>query len=130
VLGQLVNPGERSERRVTAAEAFLLELARKGPQGAALLPEVRSPRKRSLVPRRHFNAPKIMTIMCKMVGPGSVGCPLDALAMAVKRGRYTEAATALKAWVVELALARLRSGSSADCIVAVSLSFKGSGRSF
>jgi hypothetical protein len=111
VLGQMVTIRENGrERRVTAAEAFLLQLTRKGLQGdsaaarasLAAIEEARS--------KRLSSAPEIMTIVCKMVSPGSVGCSLDALAMAVKLRRYTEEARyAMKPWLVELALARLGS---------------------
>ena len=109
VLGQMVTIRENGgERRVTAAEAFLLQLTRKGLQGdsaaarasLAAIEEARS--------KRHLDGPELMTIVTKFVSPGSVGCSLDALGMAVKLCRYTEQAKyALKPWLVELALARL-----------------------
>jgi hypothetical protein len=111
VLGQMVTVREDGrERRVTAAEAFVLQLTRKGLQGdssaarssLAAIEEARG--KRAAV------APPVMSIICKGVSPGSVGCTLDSLGMAVKLRKYTEDAKyQLKPWLVELALGRLGS---------------------
>jgi hypothetical protein len=109
VLGQMVTiRDDRGERRVTAAEAFLLQLTKKGLQGdgasaracLAAIEEARS--------KRQLGAQHISRIICKGVSPGSVGCSLDALGMAVKLRKYSDAATyQLKPWLVESALARL-----------------------
>ena len=111
VLGQMVTiRDDRGERRVTAAEAFLLQLTKKGLQGdsaaargsLAAIEEARS--------KRHLDAPIIKGVVCKGVSPGSVGCSLDALALAVKLRKYTKNARyELKPWIVEAALARLGS---------------------
>jgi hypothetical protein len=109
LLGQMVTiRDDRGERRVTAAEAFLLQLTKKGLQGdsaaarasLAAIEEARS--------KRQSGALHIGRIVCKGVEPGSVGCSLDALGMAVKLRKYSEAATyQLRPWLVEAALARL-----------------------
>ena len=92
VLGQMVTiRDERGERRVTAAEAFLLQLTKKGLQGdsaaarasLAAIEEARS--------KRQFGAQHIGRIVCKGASPGSVGCSLDALGMAVKLRKYSDA---------------------------------------
>ena len=47
-------------------------------------------------------------LVWKSVSPGSVGCSLDALGMAVKLNKYSENARyELKPWIVEAALDRL-----------------------
>ena len=109
MFGQMVTiRDDRGERRVTAAEAFLLQLTKKGLQGdsaaarasLAAIEEARS--------KRQSNAQIFTHIVCKTVSPGSVGCSLDALGMAVKLRKYSDAAAyQLKPWLVELALARL-----------------------
>ena len=111
VLGQMVTiRDDRGERRVTAAEAFLLQLTKKGLQGdsasarasLAAIEEARS--------KRQSDVPIIKAIVSKCVSPGSVGCSLDALSLAVKLRKYTENARyELKPWIVEAALARLGS---------------------
>jgi len=109
VLGQMVTVRENGrEWRVTAAEAFLLQLTNRGLQGdsaaarasLAAIEEARS--------KRHSDVPLVSAIICKGVSPGSVGCALDALGMAVKLCKYSEDAKyELKPWLVEAALACL-----------------------
>ena len=109
MLGQMVTiRDDRGERRVTAAEAFLLQLTKKGLQGdsaaarasLAAIEEARS--------KRQADVPIIRAIISKCVSPGSVGCSLDALSMAVKLRKYTnQAKYQLKPWLVEMALDRL-----------------------
>jgi hypothetical protein len=96
------------ERRVTAAEAFLLQLTRKGLQGdsasaRASLAAIEAAR------ATHSTEQQIaVRIVWKYVSPGSVGCSLDALGMAVKLNKYTDHARyVLKPWIVEAALARM-----------------------
>lgn len=111
VLGQMVTIREEGrERRVTAAEAFLLQLTQRGLQGdsaaaracLAAIEEARS--------RRQSDFSVVTSIVCKGVSPGSVGCSLDALGLAVKLRKYTKNAEyKLKSWIVEAALARLGS---------------------
>jgi hypothetical protein len=109
VLGQMVTiRDEHGERRITAAEAFLLQLTKKGLQGdsaaarasLAAIEEARS--------KRQLDGPIYTQIVVRLVTPGSVGCGMDALGMAVKRRKYTETPKyELKPWLVEMALARL-----------------------
>jgi hypothetical protein len=98
------------ERRVTAAEAFLLQLTKKGLQGdsasaRASLSAIEAAR------ATHACEQQIaVRIVWKYVSPGSVGCSLDALGMAAKLRKYTDQAEyRLKPWIVEAALARIES---------------------
>jgi hypothetical protein len=109
LLGQMVTIREDGrERRVTAAEAFLLHLTKRGLDGdnaaaRASLAAIESARRAT---RR--DEPIIGGIVCHYVSPGSVGPALDALGMAVKLNRYSESASyKLKPWIVEAALARV-----------------------
>lgn len=109
VLGQMVTIREDGrERRVTAAEAFLLHLTKRGLEGdsaaaRASLAAIEGARAAS----RH-NEPNISCIVIHYVSPGSVGTSLDALGMAVKLNRYSQDAYyRLKPWIVQAALDRL-----------------------
>jgi hypothetical protein len=109
LLGQMVTIREDGrERRVTAAEAFLLHLTKRGLDGdnaaaRASLLAIEAARRTT---RR--DEPIIGGIVCHYVSPGSVGPALDALGMAVKLNRYSDNAYyKLKPWIVESALARL-----------------------
>lgn len=109
VLGQMVTIREEGrERRVTAAEAFLLQLTQRGLQGDSAAARASLAAIENARSRRQLDAPGIDTIIFKGVSPGSVGCSLDALAMAVKLRRFSEGSEyKLKRWIVEAALARL-----------------------
>jgi hypothetical protein len=107
VLGQMVTIREDgTERRVTAAEAFLLQQAKRGVEGdsaaaresLALLGEARK-REGPGYPDRF----EWVTIT-----PGSVTPALEALRMAKKLDPYSETARiGLEPWLVQAALARL-----------------------
>jgi hypothetical protein len=107
VLGRMVTIREGGvERRVTALEAFLLQLAKRGVEGdsaaarasLALIEEARK--------RQGASGP--LTIIRTIVAPGSVTSALEALRMAKKLDPYRETARmALEPWLVEAALARL-----------------------
>ena len=109
LLGQMVTIREDGrERRVTAAEAFLLQLTKKGLQGdgasaRASLAAIEAAR------ATHSAEQQVpVRLVWKFVTPGSVGCSLEALGMAVKLNKYTDNARfELKPWIVEAALARL-----------------------
>lgn len=107
VLGQMVTIREDGrERRVTAAEAFLLQLTRKGIQGdsaAARASLAAIETARSQRPVESVTA--IMRVVFVTMG---IGCVLRDLGMAVKTNRQSEqnARWWLKAWIVEAALAR------------------------
>jgi hypothetical protein len=109
LLGQMVVIREEGrERRVTAAEAFLLHITKRGMEGdsasarasLAAIAEARA--------KRSYEQAGPSRIVCKTVSPGSVGCALDALRMAHKAHKYSEEACyELHPWLVQLALSRL-----------------------
>ena len=110
VLGQMVTIREDGrERRVTAAEAFLLHVTKRGLAGdgaaarsaMAAIAEARASR-----PETSEFAVSSIVIAC--VAPGRVNVALEALRMAGKLDRFRETARmALEPWIVEAALARL-----------------------
>ena len=108
VLGQMVTIREDGhERRVTAAEAFLLQLTQKGLAGdsaaaRASLAAIEAAR----ASRPAEDQTTILRIMFVAMG---IGCVLRELGMAVKTNRHSEqnARWWLKPWIVEAALARL-----------------------
>lgn len=108
LLGQMVTIREDGrERRVTAAEAFLLQLTQKGLAGdsaaaRASLAAIEAAR----ASRPTADQPHTMRIV--MVGMG-IGCILRDLGMAIKTNRQSKekARWWLKPWIVEAALARL-----------------------
>lgn len=107
VLGQTVTIREGgTERRVTADEAFLLQLAKRGVEGdsaaaresLAIVEEARE--------QQSPSGPR--SIVWVFVDPGSVTSALEALRMAKKLDPHGETARiALEPWLVEAALARL-----------------------
>jgi len=106
VLGQTVTVREgETERRVTAEEAFLLQLRKRalGDDGAAA--------RAALAAIEEYEStapPPPITIVRPIVDPGSVTAALEALRMAKKRDPCRETARmALEPWLVEAALARL-----------------------
>jgi hypothetical protein len=109
VLGQIVKIREGgAERRVTAAEAFLLQLTKRGLEGddaaarasLAVIEEARE--------RQGASQSQIGAIVHVIVAPGSVTSALEPLRMARKLDPYRETARmALEPWLVEAALARL-----------------------
>ena len=109
VLGQMVTVREGgTSRRVTAAEAFLLQLTKRGFEsgGAAAresLAIIDQAREGHGVADAQIDA-----IVFAMVAPGSVTSALEPLRMAKKLDPYRETARmALEPWLVESALARL-----------------------
>jgi hypothetical protein len=97
-----------AERPVTAAEAFLLQLTKRGLEGddaaarasLAVIEEARE--------RRGAGQSRISAIVHVCVAPGSVTSELEPLRMARKLDPYRETARiALEPWLVEAALARL-----------------------
>ncbi len=110
VLGQMVTVREDGEeRRVTAAEAFLLHIAKRGLEGdgaaartaMAAIEEARAARGTRAgvgIPQR---------IVVRFVSPGTVNCALEPLRMAAKLDRFRETARmAIEPWLVEEALSR------------------------
>src|SRR4051794_36114787 len=110
VLGQMVTIKEDGvERRVTAAEAFLLYVTKRGLEGdgaaarsaMAAIEEARSARGAK-------GRGEIRKIAVRFVTPGSVNCALEALRMARRLDRFRPSARImLEPWLVEAALARL-----------------------
>ena len=110
VLGQMVTIREGgSKRSVTAAEAFLLKLAKRGMEGdsaaaresLAVIEQAR---------QRHGTGQcQVRTITLNFVEPGSVTPAMEPLRMARKLDRYRKTAVriVLEPWLVEAALARL-----------------------
>ena len=110
VLGQMVTVREAGiERRVTAAEAFLLYLTKLGLDGDSSAARHLSPMiEGARVRRREFSAQDPREIVLVVVRPGSVNAALGPLRMARKLDRYRRTARmTLEPWVVERALDRL-----------------------
>ncbi len=108
LLGQMVTIREDGrERRVTAAEAFLLHLTKRGLEGdsvaaGASLAAIEVARLSSQ--RRE---PLIGGIITHYVSPGSVGTALDSLGLAIKLNRYSQRSYyKLKPWIVQAAIAQ------------------------
>jgi hypothetical protein len=109
VLGQMVTIREDGvERRVTAAEAFLLHMTKRGLAGdgaaarsaMAAIEEARS--------ARAAREDAAGSMIVRMVKPGSVNWALEPLRMARKLDRYRPSARMmLEPWLIEAALARL-----------------------
>src|SRR6476646_8676841 len=94
VLGQMVTIREDGrERRVTAAEAFILSLTKKGLEGDSASARASLAAIEEARAKRLADLPVVNGIICKGVSPGSVGCSIDALGMAIKRHRYSDSAT-------------------------------------
>jgi hypothetical protein len=100
----------QSERRVTAAEAFLLHITKRGMEGDSASARASLAAIEEARARRQVSEPKKYVIVWKSVSPGSVGCALDALGMAHKLNRHSEDARyKLQPWTVQAALERLGS---------------------
>jgi len=109
VLGQMVTIRDGAvEKRMSAAEAFMLHLAKRGlegdgPAGRALMTTIEEVSGQKALAD---NMP--MTIVHSMVAPGSVNTALEPLRMARKLDPYRPSARMmLEPWIVEAALARL-----------------------
>lgn len=109
VLGQMVTIRENGiERRVTAAEAFLLKLSNSGLEGdsAAMRACLAMIEKNNEL--KSSAGPIIDKIVTVLVNPGSVTLALEPLRMAKKLDPYRETARmVLEPWLVEEALVRL-----------------------
>jgi hypothetical protein len=110
VLGQMVTIREGGvERRVTAEEAFLLQLAKSGVEGDGAATRTALGLIEEITARRSTHRGFISVIVHMIVAPGSVTSALMPLRMAKKLDPYRETARmALEPWLVEAALARLR----------------------
>jgi len=107
ILGRMVTIREgASMRRVTAAEAFLLQLAKRGVDGDGAAARASLTLIEQAMSGQRAKEP--LTIVLTSVAPGSVTSALEVLRMAIKRDPYRETARmALEPWLVEVALARL-----------------------
>ena len=112
VLGQRVTIREDGvERRVSAAEAFLLHMTKKGLEGdsaaaRATMAAIADARAARLV----REPDEALVIIRVIIRPGSVNGALEPLRMGRKLDRYRETARMmLEPWIVEAALARLGS---------------------
>lgn len=107
VLGQMVTIREGgTARRVTAAEAFLLQLAKRGVEGDGAAARASLALIEQAMSGQGTQEP--LTIVLTSVAPGGVTSALEALRMAIKLDPYRETARmALEPWLVEAALARL-----------------------
>jgi hypothetical protein len=111
LLGQMVVVREGgSERRVTAAEAFLLHITKRGMEGDSASARASLAAIEEARARRPADDARSFILVWKSVSPGSVGCALDALGMARKLNGHSEQARyQLHPWIVEAALQRLGS---------------------
>ncbi len=110
VLGQKVMIREDdAERQVTAAEAFLLHVTKRGLEGdGAAARAAMSAISEARMTRLDREQREDITIVITFVRPGSVNGALEPLRMARKLDRYRKTARmTLEAWIVEAALARL-----------------------
>lgn len=110
VLGQMVTVREDgAERRVTAAEAFLLHMTKRGLEGDGAAARSAMTAIEEARSRRRARASEGLTVIIyKPVTPGSVNCALEPLRMATKLDRFRPTARMLlEPWLVEEALSRL-----------------------
>lgn len=116
VLGQMVTVREDGrERRITAAEAFLLHLTKRGLSGdgaaaRASLAAIEAAR----ATRRPFDQPQISGIDLISVEPGSIGCAVSALRMVTRFGKGQSGTYRLNPWIVQKALERLKEPLSVE----------------
>jgi hypothetical protein len=109
VLGQTVTIREGgSERRVTAAEAFLLKLAKRGMEGDSAAARASLAVIEQARQRHGTGQSQVRTITLDFVEPGSVTTAMEPLRMARKLDPYRKTVRiVLEPWLVEAALARL-----------------------
>jgi hypothetical protein len=109
VLGQMITIREGGRpRRVTAVEAFLLQLTKRGLEGDSAAARATLAMIEQARERHGAGGPGLSAIVRILVAPGSVTCALEPLRMAKKLDPYRETARmALEPWLVEAALAHL-----------------------
>jgi hypothetical protein len=109
VLGQMVKIREGgAERHVTAADAFVLQLTKRGLEGDGTAARECLARIEQAKERQGAGQSRISTIVLVGVAPGSVTTALEPLRMAKKLDPYRATARmVLEPWLVEAALARL-----------------------
>ena len=97
-----------AERHITAAEAFLLQLAKRGLESGGAAARESLAMIEQARERQGAGQSRISEIVLVSVAPGSVTSALEPLRMARKLDPYRETARiALEPWLVEAALARL-----------------------
>ncbi len=108
VLGQMVTIREEgTERQVTAAEAFYLQMLKRGLEGNTAAARAAIAAIEQAKERQVAEEP-LHVIIRRFTGAGSVSHALEPLRMARKLDPYRETARmALEPWLVEAALARL-----------------------
>jgi hypothetical protein len=95
-------------RRITAAEAFLLQLTKSGLEGDGAAARASLAMIEQAREQHSVGELRVSVIVMAMVAPGSVTSALEPLRMAKKLYPYRETARiALEPWLVEAALARL-----------------------
>ena len=109
VLGQMVTIREDgSERRVTAAEAFLLQLAKRGLEGDSAAARASLAVIEQAGQRHGTGQFQLRTMTLNFLEPGSVTPAMEPLRMARKLDPYRKTVRiVLEPWLVEAALARL-----------------------
>ena len=110
VLGQMVTIREDGiEKRVTAAEAFVLYLTKRGLDGDnAAARHVAAAIEDARAKRIEFSFEDVRRLVLQLVGVGSVNTALRPLRMAKMLDCYRDTARmALEPWIVEIALDRL-----------------------
>jgi hypothetical protein len=109
VLGQMVKIREAgTERSVTAAEAFLLQLTKRALEGDSAAARDSLAMIEQATQRPGASQPQVFAIIRSILDPGSVTSALEPLRMARKLDRYRETARmVLEPWLVEAALTRL-----------------------
>ncbi|MBV9076809.1 MAG: hypothetical protein JO048_04930 [Methylobacteriaceae bacterium] len=110
ILGQTVSIKEDGvERRVSAAEAFLLYMTKRGLDGdGAAARYALTAIEEARAARPAESGGGVTTIVRCFVEPGTVNMALEPLGMASKLDRYRPSARMmLEPWIVEMALARL-----------------------
>lgn len=108
LLGQMVTIREDGkQRRITAAEAFLLHLTKRGLEGDSASARASLGALEAARAKHAGEEPLQVRIVWRSVSPGSVGCSIEPLGMAVKLNRYSDHARfELKPWIVQAALDR------------------------
>jgi Family of unknown function (DUF5681) len=110
VLGQMVTIKEDGlERRVTAAEAFLLQITKRGLDGDGTAARLAMTAIEEARASGAVNGgPEIRALVTVLVTPGSVNPALERLRMATKLDRYRAGARMMiEPWLVETAISRL-----------------------
>lgn len=109
VLGQMVTVRDGAvERRMSAAEAFMLHMARRGLEGDGSAGRALMTALEEINGQKQSGKTTPRTVVVQIVRPGSVNLALEALRMARKLDAFRPTARLmLEPWIVEASLARL-----------------------